>query len=73
MRIPRDAGRKPGRLSIGGRALQIYELANLGIWAVVFVAAGIILDQHGFNTLAPFLAFGMVLSTMVVHWARGKR
>jgi len=73
MRIQRDTRRKPGRLSIGGQSLQIYELANLGIWAVVFVAAGIILDRHGFNTLAPFLAFGMVLSTMVVHWARGKR
>jgi hypothetical protein len=39
----------------------------------VFVAAGIILDRHGFNSLAPFLAVGMVLSTMVVRWARGRR
>ena len=57
----------------GGQSLQVYELVNLGIWAVVFVAAGIILDRRGFNTLAPFLAVGMVLSTMIVRWARGKK
>ncbi|UCH63725.1 MAG: hypothetical protein JSU77_04565 [Fidelibacterota bacterium] len=73
MRIQRETRRKPGGLGIGGPALQIYEFANLGIWAVVFVAAGIILEKEPFNTLAPFLAFGMVLSTMVVHWARRKR
>jgi len=73
MRIPRDAGRKPGRLSTGGQAIGVHELVNLAIWAIVFVAAGIILDRHGFNTLAPFLAVGMVISTMLVRWARGRR
>jgi len=72
MRIKRDSRGRPRHLSVGGQSLQIYELANLGIWAVVFVAAGIILERNPFNTLAPFLAFGMVLSTMVVHWARRK-
>lgn len=73
MRIQRDTRRRPGRLSPGGQAIGLHELVNLAIWAIVFVAAGTILDRHGFNTLAPFLAFGMVLSTMVVRWARGRR
>ncbi len=73
MRISRDAGRRPRRLRTGGQAIGVHELVNLAIWAVVFVAAGIILDRHGFNTLAPFLAVGMVLSTMIVRWARGKK
>ncbi|MFB0515664.1 MAG: hypothetical protein ACETWG_03560 [Candidatus Neomarinimicrobiota bacterium] len=73
MRFPRDTRQRPGRLRSGGQAMQIYELANLVIWATVFVAAGIILDRHGFNTLAPFLAVGMVVSTMVVRWARRRR
>ena len=73
MRISRDAGHRPRRLSTGGQAIGVHELVNLALWAIVFVAAGIILDRHGFNTLAPFLAVGMVLSTMIVRWARGKR
>jgi len=73
MRISRDTGRKQGRLRTGGQGIGVHEFINLALWAVVFVAAGIILDRHGFNTLAPFMAFGMVLSTMVVRWARGRR
>lgn len=73
MRIPRDAGLRSRRLRTGGQAIGVHELFNLALWAVVFVAAGIILDRHGFNTLAPFLAVGMVLSTMIVRWARGRR
>lgn len=73
MRIQRDTRQRPGRLSTGGQGIGVHELVNLALWAIVFVAAGIILDRHGFNTLAPFLAFGMVLSTMVVRWARKGR
>ncbi len=73
MRIPRDTGRRTGRLRTGGQGIGVHEFVNLALWAVVFVAAGIILDRHGFNTLAPFLALGMVLSTMVVRWARGRK
>jgi hypothetical protein len=73
MRISRDTGRRAGRFRTGGQGLQVYELVNLALWAVVFVAAGVILDRHGFNTLAPFLAVGMVVSTMVVRWARKGR
>ncbi|UCH10274.1 MAG: hypothetical protein JSU61_13950 [Fidelibacterota bacterium] len=70
MHISRDPGRSSKRWRPRGQGLQIYEFLNLGIWAVVFVAAGIILDRASFNTIAPFLAFGMVLSTMIVRWAR---
>ena len=73
MRISRDTERRARRVSIGRQAIGVHELINLSIWAIVFVAAGIILEGRAFNAIAPFLAFGMVLSTMVVRWARGKR
>jgi hypothetical protein len=72
MRISRDSGRAPKRWPSRGQGPQIYEFLNLGIWAVAFIAAGIILDRPSFNAIAPFLAFGMVLSTMIVRWARMK-
>jgi len=73
VRFPRETGKRPTRLKTSSQSIGVPELVNLILWAVVFVAAGIILDRHGFNTLAPFLAVGMVLSTMVVRWARGRR
>ena len=70
MRFDRTAGRRHRRPTPAGQGIQIYELLNLGLWATVFVAAGIILRREPFNTLAPFMAVGMVASTMIVHWAR---
>ena len=51
-----------------------YVMFNILIWAVVFVAGALVsLDTDVFSMLSPFMAVGMVLSTMVVHKARGRR
>ena len=75
MRIPRDTGRRPGRLSTGGQVLQVYELVNLAIWAIVFVAAGIILDRpgstrRGAESVESDQHFALSLSKSLVFWRK---
>ncbi|MFC1535575.1 hypothetical protein ACFL32_00270 [Candidatus Neomarinimicrobiota bacterium] len=74
MRFERATAQRRRRLVTAGKGMGIHEYLNLFLWALVFIATSIItLDTNDFNTIAPFMAVGMVASTMIVHWARGKR
>lgn len=74
MRFERDTAQRRRRLITVGKGMGGLEYLNLLIWALVFIATSIItLGTNDFNTIAPFMAVGMVVSTMIVHRARGKR
>lgn len=72
MRISRDTGLKNRRWSSSRQYIGVHELLNLLLWAIIFITSAIVVEQDAFNILALFEAVGMVLSTMIVHWARGK-
>jgi len=72
MRISRDTGLKKRRWRSSRQYIGAYELFNLLIWAVIFITSAIVVEQDDFNILALLEAIGMVLSTMIVHWAQGK-
>jgi hypothetical protein len=74
MRFERGAAQKRRRLATAGKAMGGLEYLNLLIWALVFIATSIItIGTDDFNAIAPFMAVGMVASTMIVHRARGGR
>ncbi|MFC1547970.1 hypothetical protein ACFL5M_05545 [Candidatus Neomarinimicrobiota bacterium] len=74
MRFERGTTQRRRRLMTAGKGMGVHEYLNLFLWALVFIATSIItLDTNDFNYIAPFMAFGMVASTMLVHQARGKR
>ena len=74
MRFERGAAQKRRRLTSAGKAVGGLVYLNLLIWALVFIATAIItMGTDDFNAIAPFMAVGMVASTMIVHRARGKR
>lgn len=72
MRISRDTELRKRRWSSSRQYIGAYELFNLLIWAIIFVTSAIVVEQDNFNVLALLEAIGMVLSTMIVHWAQGK-
>jgi hypothetical protein len=74
MRFERDAAQRRRRRITAGKGMGGLEYINLLIWAIIFIATAIItLDTNDFNYIAPFMAVGMVASTMIVYRARGKR
>ncbi len=72
MRISRDTGFKKQRWRSSRQYIGAYELFNLLIWAVIFITSAIVVEQDNFSILALLESIGMVLSTMIVHWAQGK-
>jgi hypothetical protein len=74
MRFERGTAQRRRRVTTAATSMGGLEYLNLLIWALVFIATAIItLDSNDFNTIAPFMAVGMVASTMIVRRARGKR
>lgn len=72
MRISRDKGLRKRRWSSSRQYIGAYELFNLLIWATIFITSAIVVEQDSFRILALLESIGMVLSTMIVHWAQGK-